>query len=211
MRKSDRIFVVVFTFVFLSTGILACSKAEVSAQETSLLEPWVATITNTVGYTSTVCLPYQPTGNIFRDVCKGSITALVALLNNQRAKCGSNEGVPVGVNSEGFLLDQSSQYYFVSVVVPAKIPSEGSSYLIIGKYWIPKKDSKQVVRPKWYDDVLLDSRPETQLRSPQYTVKWGDTLTSIAENWGCSVEILISLNGLESDFIREGQVLTLPE
>lgn len=43
-----------------------------------------------------------------------------------------------------------------------------------------------------------------------YTVKKGDTLYKIAKNYGTSVQIIKTMNGLKSDAIKIGQVLKVP-
>ncbi|MCS7260900.1 MAG: LysM peptidoglycan-binding domain-containing protein, partial [Anaerolineae bacterium] len=43
-----------------------------------------------------------------------------------------------------------------------------------------------------------------------YVVRWGDTLFSIAAQFGVTVEALKSANGLSSDIIRVGQQLIIP-
>jgi N-acetylmuramoyl-L-alanine amidase len=44
-----------------------------------------------------------------------------------------------------------------------------------------------------------------------HVIQAGDTLSSIAKHYGVSLTALRSVNGLEGDHIRVGQVLTLPE
>jgi hypothetical protein len=44
----------------------------------------------------------------------------------------------------------------------------------------------------------------------KYVVKKGDTVERIARRYGISVSKLKSANGLKSDFIRDGQSLTIP-
>lgn len=44
-----------------------------------------------------------------------------------------------------------------------------------------------------------------------YNVQYGDTLTSIAGRFGCTVEDLIALNGLRDRFIYIGQQLNVPQ
>jgi LysM repeat protein len=43
-----------------------------------------------------------------------------------------------------------------------------------------------------------------------YIVRWGDTLFSIAQRFGTTVEAIKAANGLTSDFIVVGQELTIP-
>jgi LysM repeat protein len=43
-----------------------------------------------------------------------------------------------------------------------------------------------------------------------YTVRWGDTLFSIAQRFGTTVEAIKAANGLASDFIVVGQELIIP-
>jgi LysM repeat protein len=43
-----------------------------------------------------------------------------------------------------------------------------------------------------------------------YTVRWGDTLFSIAQRFGVTVDAIKQANGLTSDFITVGQELTIP-
>jgi len=43
-----------------------------------------------------------------------------------------------------------------------------------------------------------------------YTVRWGDTLFSIAQRFGVTVDAIKQANGLTSDLITVGQELTIP-
>jgi len=45
----------------------------------------------------------------------------------------------------------------------------------------------------------------------RYTVKRGDTLTSIANNYGTAVDILMNINNLTTDLLRVGQELLVPQ
>jgi LysM repeat protein len=49
-----------------------------------------------------------------------------------------------------------------------------------------------------------------QNEDDNYTVKSGDTLISIASLHKTSIEAIMDANGLTSDQIRAGQVLTIP-
>ena len=44
-----------------------------------------------------------------------------------------------------------------------------------------------------------------------YTVKKGDTLSEIAVREKVSINTLRKINGLRSDFIKEGQTIALPK
>ena len=44
----------------------------------------------------------------------------------------------------------------------------------------------------------------------EYTIKKGDNLTKIAQNYGVTVKDLMECNGLDSDFIRAGDTLFIP-
>ena len=48
-------------------------------------------------------------------------------------------------------------------------------------------------------------------RAQRYTVESGDTLASIANQFGVTVDALKQANGLTSDLIRIGQELTVPQ
>lgn len=52
--------------------------------------------------------------------------------------------------------------------------------------------------------------PTTQTQGSTYTVVSGDSLSVIAKRFGVTTEALRSANGLTSDVIRVGQVLTIP-
>ncbi|UFU00213.1 LysM peptidoglycan-binding domain-containing protein [Radiobacillus kanasensis] len=55
------------------------------------------------------------------------------------------------------------------------------------------------------------SEPKTQASSSSYTVVSGDSLSVIAKRFNVSVDDLRKVNGLTSDFIGVGQVLTIPD
>lgn len=56
--------------------------------------------------------------------------------------------------------------------------------------------------------VVTTAPPEPS--GTTYVVRWGDTLTSIAAQFGVSVEAIKSANGLSSDIIQVGQQLVIP-
>lgn len=63
------------------------------------------------------------------------------------------------------------------------------------------------------DDVLLippPSQPSGPKPLPPYTVQQGDTLSSIASQYGISVALLMHVNGLGSEQIIAGQILKMP-
>ena len=62
-----------------------------------------------------------------------------------------------------------------------------------------------------YIGVPYISKEETIVDTNTYIVKKGDTLYSIAERYGTSIEILCQLNGIENpNLIYVGQTLILP-
>lgn len=70
----------------------------------------------------------------------------------------------------------------------------------------------------WLAAILAASSPDLALASDvpsekseaTHTVKSGDSLGTIAEQHGVSLDLLRKVNGIESDAIRPGQVLLLP-
>ncbi|MGM0876623.1 MAG: LysM peptidoglycan-binding domain-containing protein [Bacillota bacterium] len=54
------------------------------------------------------------------------------------------------------------------------------------------------------------TQTQTQTQTTSYTVVSGDSLSVIAKRYGTSVEVLRSTNNLSSDFLRVGQVLSIP-
>lgn len=58
--------------------------------------------------------------------------------------------------------------------------------------------------------TLLD-QPQDGTGPIRYTVKAGDTLTSIARRYNTTVNEIMRVNGLQSDFIVAGQVLLIPQ
>ena len=56
-----------------------------------------------------------------------------------------------------------------------------------------------------------NSRPSTTTGYTKYTVRWGDTLWSIAERHGASESAIKSANGRTTDNLREGETLLIPD
>lgn len=215
IRRHNRSTIIIAVMLFVGLLVLFVSafasivEAQAPTPTASLHEPWIRIDATTDGYKSVTCLPRLMTGNAFRD----TKSAAQNKLNERRLKaCKPPEIVEAG--AEGFLLDQTDQFYQVQLVIPAgqyTAYAGGKVYFDEGTFWVPKADSHKQDRPKWYNDALGASRPQLQYRAPQYTVKSGDTLSGIALYWGTTVEAIKHLNNLKSDLIRVGQVLTLPE
>jgi LysM repeat protein len=55
-----------------------------------------------------------------------------------------------------------------------------------------------------------ETTPAITVEGVTYTVRWGDTLFSIAQKFGTTVDAIKAANGLTSDFIIVGQELIIP-
>jgi len=83
-------------------------------------------------------------------------------------------------------------------------PSLDGSVLQVGQtILVPGSDSGVVSSPR-------PQRAVTVVEGVSYEVQKGDTLSGIASRAGTSVAELKALNGLKSDLLRVGQVITLP-
>ena len=69
-----------------------------------------------------------------------------------------------------------------------------------------KKTSAVVQQPK-----PTVAKPKPKVASTRYTIKKGDTLSTIAARNGTSVAALKKANGISGTLIREGQKLTIPK
>ncbi|MCX7984714.1 MAG: LysM peptidoglycan-binding domain-containing protein [Bacteroidetes bacterium] len=84
----------------------------------------------------------------------------------------------------------------------------GQKLLVSNKQLNDKVDDQTIA-------VVKQFKPSVQtvskgIFSPRHTVKKGETLTSIAKNYGVSIEQLKKANNLRSNLIKAGQVLTIP-
>jgi LysM repeat protein len=64
--------------------------------------------------------------------------------------------------------------------------------------------------PKPAGAAAPTATPVTTKEGAKYVVRWGDTLFSIAQRFGVTVDAIKATNGLTSDFITVGQELTIP-
>lgn len=91
---------------------------------------------------------------------------------------------------------------------PAESPTQASSPLVL----VPFPTTTRIV-------TVTPPRPRTSTPRPRaaatatpfkYKVKSGDTLGSIAQKYGVTVNALIKANGLKSDSVHAGDVLIIP-
>ena len=59
--------------------------------------------------------------------------------------------------------------------------------------------------------MCIRDSSNTGISRNSYTVKKGDTLSEIAVRKKVSINTLKKINGLRSDFIKEGQTIVLPK
>jgi murein DD-endopeptidase MepM/ murein hydrolase activator NlpD len=89
---------------------------------------------------------------------------------------------------------------------------------IANRYQLPvvngRQGAEQII---WINDITKEDASRLQigqkLKIPgiaQYTVKSGDTLSEIAEDFGVGLSVLKKYNNLESDSLSSGQTLLLP-
>jgi LysM repeat protein/uncharacterized protein YcbK (DUF882 family) len=74
-----------------------------------------------------------------------------------------------------------------------------------GKWWLAATLAAALTH-----DIALASDVPVRKSEASYTVKSGDSLGTIAEQHGVSLDLLRKANGIENDAIRSGQVLLLP-
>jgi membrane-bound lytic murein transglycosylase D len=67
----------------------------------------------------------------------------------------------------------------------------------------------EVIQPGQRLKIPSGAEPTPGVRL--YTVQRGDTLSSIAEEFGTTVDEIKRLNNMSGSFIRTGQVLRIPE
>lgn len=82
----------------------------------------------------------------------------------------------------------------------------------------PKPEPEVAVKKKTKSEpeaVKTKSKPKETVKakpkSTRYIVKSGDSLSSIASRYGCSVSALRSENGISGSLIRDGQTLKIPK
>ncbi|MEO5713965.1 MAG: LysM peptidoglycan-binding domain-containing protein [Luteolibacter sp.] len=68
------------------------------------------------------------------------------------------------------------------------------------------KPTTEVVKAKTKPKTTVKAKPKTTV----HVVKPGDSLSSIASRYGCSVSALKSANGISGTLIRDGRTLTIP-
>jgi LysM repeat protein len=133
---------------------------------------------------------------------KLTVTSLTRPLNRQPANASQNSVHPTGM------------------AVDLRIPNNGRcrSWLESTLLSLEKADVLDVTRernPPHYHIAVFTQPYEAyvaglQQESREYTVRKGDTLSTIATRNGSSVQQLRSANGLRGDLIRVGQVLQVP-
>ena len=84
------------------------------------------------------------------------------------------------------------------------------------QHWIsPPQGNYKLLLPKQQADKLAsalpDLKPDRQTSWDHYRVKYGDTLSGIAKDFGTTLDALISINGLSTSGIYARQQLLIPK
>lgn len=102
-----------------------------------------------------------------------------------------------------------------SNAVPLVSSSPGTTTRVISQTRVsekPKSVTKVVSAPKPKPKPKPKPTPvKVKPKSVRYTVRKGDSLSSIASRNGSSVSAIRSTNGISGSLIRPGQVLTIPK
>lgn len=106
--------------------------------------------------------------------------------------------------------DESKDYYFIHR------ETENTTPVIVEYGFINNPDDLKRIQENYkeYVDAVVKAIKETFKPQNQnfvtYVVKNGDTLWSIAQRFGVSVETLRRANGIYSDMLRIGQIIKIP-
>ncbi len=122
---------------------------------------------------------------------------------------------PLANNSAGNAAAENSQVDPETFVPPADNANAGEAPVVVSAPSQDLPDGGPVAanppsaQPSSYTVPSADN--SAAYGGSTYTVQYGDTLFSISMQYGTTVEAFMQANNLTSDFIYEGQVLTIPD